>query len=151
MTVTASQALTAVKTRLSTGTTVSSIYWQGDDAPILPDTPEPFAYVVWDNEGSRGAPVAFGGGAGNNIYRNNAFVSAYVFSPAGEGADIVLGHAESIAGRLRSYRDTSISCFSADVILIGPGSSISVPGLSSEVNNYQCAVAEVTLYFDQLG
>ncbi len=152
MSVTAAEALAAVRTRIGTATTLSSaVYWQGDDAPILPDTPAPFAFVVWDNHGSGGSPIAFGGGQGNNLYRNSALVTAYVFSPSGEGASVVMGYAESFAARLRSYRDANISCFSADVELIGPGSSISVSGLNNEVNNYQCAVAEISLMFDQIG
>lgn len=150
MSTTAIQALAAIKAQLATGLGFS-VYWQGDDPPTLSDTPAAFAFIVFDNEGSGGRPTAFGGGRGNNLYRSQARVEAYVFSPLGEGADIVLGYAETIAARLRSYRDSDISCFAADVILIGPGSALSVPGLASEVNSYQCAVAEVSLSFDQIG
>jgi hypothetical protein len=59
--------------------------------------------------------------------------------------------AETIAARLRSFRDATISCFGADVIPVGPGSNISPPGLQSEVSNYLCAVAEIDLHFDQIG
>jgi hypothetical protein len=147
---TAAEALAALKSRLSTGISFS-VYWQGDAAPILPDTPTAFAYCVFDNEGSGVFPVSFGNGAGGNTYRNRATLNAFTFSPARYGAAAVLGHAETIAARLRSYRDTYISCFAADVILIGPGSQISVPSIGSAVNNYQCAVAEVSLHFDQIG
>jgi hypothetical protein len=126
-------------------------YYQGDDAPLLPDTPAAFAFVVFNNEGSGGRPAAYGGGRGANLYRNRALIEAYVFSPIGEGVEIVTGYAEAVASRMRSYRSATMSCFAADVIPIGPGSSISVPGLSSEVSNYQCAVAEIALSFDQIG
>ena len=150
MSVTAAEAFAAVKSRLGSGISFT-LYWQGEDAPILEDDPTAFGYVVFDNEGSNGSPVAFGGGAGANIYRNRARVEAYVFSPMGEGASVALGYAEQVAARLRSYRDASISCFSADVILIGPGTAISLPQVGSAVNNYQCAVAEISLFFDQIG
>jgi hypothetical protein len=65
---------------------------------------------------------------GRNLYRNRATVEAYVFAPNDDGMSVVLDHAETIAARLRSFRDDSVSCYSADVIPIGPGSSISVPG-----------------------
>jgi hypothetical protein len=147
MSVTADQALTAVKTRLA-----FPLYWQGDDAPTLPDTPAAFGFVIFNNEGSGRAPAAFGGGQGANLYRNRASVEAYVFSPLGDGgAAAVMALAETVATRLRSYRTSQIFCTSADVILVGNGSAISVPGLSSEVSNYQCAVAEIALSFDQIG
>ena len=60
--------------------------------------------------------------------------------------------AETLAALLRSWRTSEVSFTSADVIYIGNGSKISVPGLSSSpLNNYQCAVAECTFHFDQIG
>lgn len=151
MSVTATEALAAVKSRLSTGVAFP-LYWQGDDAPTLPDAPAAFGYAVFNNDGSGVGPASFGGGRGQNLYRNRATLEAYVFSPLGDGgAARVLGLAETVASRLRSYRDVYISCMSADVILIGQGSLLTVPGLSSEVSNYQCAVAEISLTFDQIG
>jgi hypothetical protein len=96
--------------------------------------------------------VAFGGGVGQNLYRSRALAEAYVFAPTGSetGAASVSDRAELIAARLRSYRDNDISVHRADVIFIGDGSKISVPGLDA-VNNYQCAVAEIALHFDQIG
>ena len=149
MSTTAAEALTAIKTQLASGTV--PLYWQGDDAPTLPDSPAAFGFVVFNNEGSGRSPTAFGGGRGANLYRNRASIEAYIFSPLGEGAEVVMGYAEAVAAKFRSYRDSDISCSSADVILIGPGSSLSVPGLSNEVSNYQCAVAEIALHFDQIG
>lgn len=150
MSVTSTEAHAALKTRLSSGLSFT-VYWQGDAIPILPDTPATFAYAVFDVEGSGYATTAYGGGRGNNLYRNSALLSVYTFSPDGAGASVVLAAAETVAALLRSYRDAYVSCFSADVILIGPGSAMSVPGLSNEVSNYQCAVAEVSLYFDTIG
>ncbi len=117
----------------------------------LHDVPATFAFIVFNNEGSGRGPVSFGGGRGQNTYRNQATVEAYVFAPEGEGLSVATDAAEQLAALLRSYRDSSISCFSADVIPVGPGSSITPPGLSSEVSNYQCAVAEIALFFDQIG
>lgn len=152
MSVTADEALAAIKARV-TGLAFP-IYWQGDDAPTLPDDPAPFAFVVFNNDGSGRGPVAFGGGVGRNLYRNTGAIEAYVFSPIGSesGAEKVMQRAEAIAALLRSWRTSEISFTSADVIYIGEGSKISVPGLSpSPVNNYQCAVAECAFHFDQIG
>lgn len=153
MSTTASQALAAVRTRLDSGSIGFPLYWLGDDPPTLPDEPTTFAYVVFNNDGSGSAPAAFGGGRGANLYRNRAVLEAYVFAPptGAEGMAPVMAQAEMIAARLRSFRSDEISCFSADVIPVGPGSSISPPGFQSAVNNYLCAVAEVALQFDQIG
>ncbi len=156
MSTTEAQARAAVRARLPDDAFAFPIYWQGDDAPTLPDTPAPFAFIVFSNEGSGGAPTAFGGGPGKNLYRNHALVEAFVFSPIGAevGAGVASDRAEQIAARLRSYRDSDISVHAADVIYIGPGSSRALwrmlPGLD-EVNNYKCAVAEITLTFDLIG
>lgn len=128
------------------------IYWQGDVVPTLPDTPAPFAFLVFNSEGSGRGPIAFGGGRGRNTYRNRGSVEAYVFEPARTGTPAnLLANAEAVAARLRSFRNDVVSCTSADVIPIGPGSNIAVPGLNGPVNNYQCAVAEIALTFDQIG
>jgi hypothetical protein len=153
MSTTASQAFAEIRARLDAADSGISIprFYQGDDPPILPDTPAPFVFFVFNNEGSGSGPVGYGGGRGRNLYRNRGSVEAYTFSPLGEGLQVVCDHAETVAARMRSYRSAGLSCFSADVIPIGPGSSISVPGLTSEVSNYQCAVAEIALQFDQIG
>lgn len=152
MSTTESQARAAVRAQLPDSAVSFPIYWQGDDAPTLPDTPAAFAFIVFNNEGSGGSPAAFGGGAGNNLYRNRALVEAFVFTPRSSepGASVASGRAEQIAARLRSFRDSDISVMAADVIYIGPGSSISLPGLDA-VENYNCAVAEISLHFDQIG
>lgn len=152
MSTTEAQARAAVKAQLPGSAFAFPIYWQGDDAPTLPDVPAPFAFIVFNNEGSGGRPTAFGGGRGQNLYRNRALVEAFVFSPIGSetGADLASGRAEQIASRLRSYRDSNISVMAADVVFVGKGSQISLPGLGA-VNNYQCAVAEISLHFDQIG
>jgi hypothetical protein len=149
--VTATQALAAIRSVIEAGGLAFDLRWQGEDAPPLPNTPAMFAFIVFNNGGSGRGPVAFGGGRGANLYRNQATVEAYVFAPQGEGLSVATDGAESIAALLRSYRDSVISCSSADVIPVGDGSSITPPGLASEVSNYQCAVAEIALWFDQIG
>lgn len=151
MSITTSQAVAAVRARLEAAAFTFPLRWQGEDGGPLPDEPETFAFVVFNNDGSGRGPVAFGGGRGANLYRNQASVEVYVFAPSGEGLSVATDAAELIAAQLRSFRDSSISCFSADVIPVGEGASIKPPGLSSEVSNYQCAVAECALHFDQIG
>lgn len=149
---TAADARSALKSQIGTVSGLP-IYWQGDIIPPLPDDPAAFAFAVFNNEGAAGGPVGYGGGRGKNLWRNRALLEVYVFEPAlAEGAaDRMFANAENIAARLRSYRDSVVSCFAADVIPIGPGSSITVPGLNEPVNSYQCAVAEIELHFDQTG
>lgn len=151
MSVTASEAYAAVKARLDGAGFSFPLRYQGEDSGPLPDTPATFAFVVFSNDGSGRGPVAFGGGVGRNLYRNLGVVEAFVFVPNGEGLAAAMNAAELVAARLRSFRDASISCFSADVIPVGEGSKITPPGLSSEVSNYQCAVAEIAMHFDQIG
>lgn len=152
MSTTESQARAAVRAQLPGSAFAFPIYWQGDAAPTLLDKPAPFAFVVFNNQGSGGRPAAFGGGRGRNLFRNRVMIEVFVFSPIGSetGATPASDRAEQIASRLRGFRDVDISCYAADVIFIGPGSAISLPGLG-DVNNYQCAVAEITLTFDQIG
>ena len=146
---TTTEAIAAVRSRLDSGGIAFTLYYDGDDAPILPDTPATFGYVEFQGQGSVAA--AYGGGRGGNVYRNSALVNVWVFSPIGYGAEAATTHAEPVAARLRSYRDEVISIFKADVIHMGQGSNLSVPGLVSEVSNYQCALVEAELIFDLIG
>jgi len=149
---TATQALAAVRSRLEaagSGITIP-LHWQNEQV-VLPDELAPFAYIVFENRGAGRGPVSFGGGSGNNLYRNQALIEAFVFAPSGSGSQLAMDYAETIAARLRSFRDADISCFSASVHLVGPGASVAPPGMDSEVGNYWCAVAEVIMHFDQLG
>lgn len=151
MTASAADAYRAIKARLQSAAFGFPLRFQSEDSGPLPDTPAPFAFVLFNNDGSGRGPTAFGGGQGSNLYRNQALIEAFVFVPNGEGIDAAMDNAELVAARLRSFREAKVSCGSADVVPIGEGSKISVPGLSSEVNNYICALAEITAHFDQIG
>jgi hypothetical protein len=145
-------AWNALKARLAapgSGITIP-LRFPGDLTP-LPDTPSAYAYVELINDGSGGGPTAFGGGNGGNLYRNFGAVEIYVFSPLGEGQEVVNGYAETIAAWLRSYRTADIFIRSADTRPIGEGSGIAPPGLSNPVNNYQCALVSAAMTFDQFG
>lgn len=149
-------AYRAVKARLTTGVTGISIplRFDGEEYGPLSDTPSAFAYIVFDNEGSGGGPAAIGGGRGHNLYRSGVSLMALVFWPQGQGLEVGLDIAETIAARMRSFRSADISCFSADVRpSIEDGSRMAPPGLSrsNAVNNYQCAIVDVFLTFDQVG
>ena len=148
---TAAGALTAIRDRLESGSITITQRWQGEDGGELPDNPEAFVYHEFENFGAGRGPAAFGGGSGNNLYRNEGLLNSYVFAPNGEGMAAALTHAETIAARLRSFRDSNVSCFSSSVHPIGAGTSVAPRGLSSEVNNYTCAVVETAFHFDQIG
>jgi hypothetical protein len=149
MAVTTSEAIARIRERINAGNVGYPVYFKGDDPALLPDTPSPWAFVDYNNEGE--IAVSFGGGRGNNVWRNRMRVEAFVFSPMGYGAETVAGYAEPIAAQLRSYRDDVISCLGAGVFPLGSGSSFSVPGLSVDISNYQVAVAEAVVVFDLVG
>lgn len=125
------------------------IRWQDDQAEPLPDTPAAFVYVEIETE--RGGIAGFGGGRGANLFRNPCWVMAYVFVPKGQGARVVGGLAETIAARLRSFRDADISCFEGTVLFVGSGAALKPPGLRSDVGAYSCAIAEIAMSYDQIG
>lgn len=144
---TASQAYSVIRTTLEAGTPIT-LHFQ-NEINELPDIPEPFAYVEFTADPA--SVVSFGGGRGANRYRNPASVTIYVFTPNGEGLSVALGHAETLAALLRSYRDANISCFDASVLPGGNGEELKPIGFRSEVGNYDYAIAEVSLFYDQIG
>jgi len=156
---TASEARAAFRTRLAAGGITYGgqpvpLRWQNEAADSLgnrrlPDTPAPFVYSEFLNEGS--TIVAYGGGRGGNVHRNHARVESYVFVPKGTGLDGAEAIAEQIAALFRSYRDQHISCFEATVMPGGDGAMLKPAGLASEVGNYFWAACEVRLHFDQIG
>jgi hypothetical protein len=123
----------------------------GEDSGPLPNEATAFAYVELENQGGGRGPASYGGGRGQNLYRNECLLTAYAFVPNGEGLAVAADLAEAIAARLRSFRDANVSCFAASVHPIGEGEALSPRGLASEVNNYTCAIVEVALHFDQIG
>ena len=149
MGVSTDQAIAAIRGRLDSGGFAFPLYYHGESSVVLSDVPATFGVVVFDNMGS--VLAAFGGGRGNNLYRNSAVVSVYVFAPFGYGQQDVSLQANPVADRLRSYRDDVVSIFNADVKPFGPGADFSITGLSNEVSNYQCALVEAFLTFDQIG
>src|SRR5690349_6443691 len=129
---TITQAFTAIRGKLTEAPSITTFRFQGEDGGRLPNQPEAFAYVEVENFGPGRGPTAFGGGRGNNLYRNEGLINAYVFTPNGWGLADTVALAEQVAARLRSYRDDYVSCFSASVHPIGEGTSIAPKGLNSE-------------------
>lgn len=148
---TMSDAHAAIKTRIEANkpAAVTALRWQNEDGDALPNTPAPFLYIEIDSDGQ--SLVAFGGGIGANLWRNQARVDCYAFVPRGEGLKEATDLAETMAALFRGYRDGDLQCFDASVYPLGAGTNIKPPGLSSEVDNYYVAVAEIALHFDQLG
>lgn len=148
---TVSDAHALVKARIEGNkpAAVTALRWQNEDGDPLPDTPAPFLYteLVTDPQFLAG----FGGGTGSNRWRNPARIDCYAFVPRGEGLAAATDIAEAIATLFRGYRSNDLQCFEATVYPLGAGSSIKPPGLSSEVDNYYCAVCEASMHFDQIG
>ena len=154
--VTADQAYRALRSRLEERKPADllALRFQNEAADSngvapLPDRPEAFAYVEFLTQGS--AIAGYGGGRGNNLYRNQAKLHIYVFVPNGSGASTATTLAEECAVLFRSYRDQYVSCFAASVITGGSGAEMTPPGLRSEGGNYWWALVEVELFFDQIG
>jgi len=149
MGVSTDEAMRAVRARLDSGGFSFPIYSHGNPSHQVENIPATFGVYVFENQGS--ALVAWGGGRGQNVYRNSALAYIYVFAPFGYGYDAAAAAAEPVASHLRSYRDENISIFKSDVMPFGPGSDFSIPGLINEVSNYQCALVEAFVQFDQIG
>lgn len=150
---TATQAYQALRGVLEAGMSLP-LRWQNEDADsngavALSDTPAAFIYTEFNTD--QAELVGFGGGRFSNLYRNPARLDIYIFVPRGQGLTVALDYAETAAALLRSYRDSSVSCFGASVYPGGDGAALQPPGLASEVNNYYYSVAEVSLFFDLVG
>jgi hypothetical protein len=149
---TAKEARQAVQTRLVDSSITIPIYWQNEQqGNELPDEPTPFAFAVFDNDGPGFGPASFGDGILANRWRNVVRLEVFVFVPQGTGADQADDYAEAICARLRSYRDNTISCFGAHVRETTSGAAITPAGINSAAGNYWCAVAEIDMFFDQVG
>lgn len=127
------------------------VRYQADDGGPLPDTATSFAFLDFDNHGAGRYPVAYGGGRGSNLYRNEGVLTVFVFTPNGTGMAVAATVAESVAARMRSFRSGDVSCFAASVRPTGEGSDVSPRGFNSPVSNYYCTPVEVAMHFDQIG
>lgn len=145
---TISDAWAAIQARAAAQITTLPLLWQHVDN-TLPDTPAPFVYIEM-NPG-RARLASFGGGRGDNRWRQQGEIQAYVFVPRGQGLAVALGYAETVAAAFRSYRDATISCFGASVMPVGQGSDLAPPGMTSVAGNYACAAVAVDFFFDQIG
>lgn len=128
--------------------------WQNEAADsagneALPNEPSPFVYCEFLVE--RSPVISYGGGVGQNLYRNYARLVAYVLVPKNSGMDEAESIAEQVASLFRSYRDATITCFEATVYPGGDGSSLNPVGLNSPVGNYYYASVESAVVFDQIG
>lgn len=150
---TATQAYNIIRGVIEAGMTIP-LRWQNEDADsdgqvALPDVPAPFIYGEFITEQTEIA--GFGGGRMSNLYRNRGRLDLYIFVPRGAGLTFALDYAEQAAALLRSYRDSSVSCFGATVYPGGDGAALQPPGLASEVNAYFWAACEIEVQFDQVG
>lgn len=125
-----------------------ALLWQHEQNQI-PQAPSPFIYSELVT--SRGHIASYGGGRGQNRYRVPAEFNCFVFVPAGQGVAVSLALAEQAAALFRSFRSGDVSCVDATVMPVGEGADLVPPGLQSQASNYACAVATVSLFFDQAG
>lgn len=140
-------AWSALRSRAEANITLP-MYWP-DENIELPDTPASFVYFFMEN--FRAFLAGFGGGAGNNLWRNPAELHAFAFVPVGQGVAVAMTHAETVAALFRSFRSSDVSCFAASVHPVGKGAEIIPAGLDPAAGNYAAAVAIIDLHFDQIG
>ncbi len=141
-------AFAALRTRAEANITTMLLFWPNENNN-LPNQPEPFVY--FDIDTFPAVAASFGGGRGNNRYRNAAEFRAYVFVPVDWGLTEALTRAETVAAVFRSHRSDDVSCFGASVHPVGKGTEIIPPGLESAAGNYACAAVIVDMFFDQIG
>jgi hypothetical protein len=152
--VNASQAFALLRARLEGGNVIDAqsnpiaLLWQHETNEI-PDAQAPFVYS--EMVANRGQIASFGGGRGQNRYRNPAEFICFVFVPVGQGVAVALGYGEQVASLFRSHRDGDLSCFDASVMPEGEGADLVPPGLSMQAGNYACAAVSVSLFFDTIG
>lgn len=142
---TVAEAQTAIRSRAEANFTAYPWRWKNETAP-LPDAPAAFVYGELIVEDS--AFAGFGGGRGANLQRTTGRFEAHVMVPVGipdSGAalDAALDNAEAIAAVFRSYRDSAISCFAAEVF--------PVSGTDESGNYNYVATVIVDLQFDKIG
>lgn len=153
---TASQAIAAITDKIKdnlpdhpvTGEALPA-YFYGGDKPILPDEPSPFIYTLFD--ASPDGVIEIGGGRGANRHRQNVVAEILVFIPIDWGLSYGLEYAETFAAAFRGFSSGGVNCDRVTVYPGGPGSQLSVPGLSSDVANYFWSGCEAEFYFDQIG
>ncbi|SNS36206.1 hypothetical protein SAMN05216374_0977 [Tardiphaga sp. OK246] len=153
---TTSQALAVVKGLIEANPQIHPesgdalpFYWQGDDAPLLPETPSPFIYTFF--EAMRSDTIEIGGGRGRNRHRNPGAATIFVFVPIGWGLQYGTDYAEALATPLRSYRQNGVTVEGVTVYPGGPGSEIAVPGMDNEAKNYFWSGLDVEFYHDLIG
>lgn len=139
-------ATAALKSRAGTAIGGVPVFWFKDNN-VLPDPPSPF--VWFELEVHRSELVGFGGGRGENLYRNFCELLGYLAVERGRGVEYGGPLAEGIAATFRSFRDDNVSCFDATA---SPTSEITADVTEDlEVGNYDWYLIATTCHFDQVG
>jgi hypothetical protein len=130
-----STAYTAIRSRLD-GTAGLIPLRYADDVTPLPDEPEAFARVEILTD--RAQLAAFGGGAGNNLWRTDARIEAQVLIPLGTDEADGLASAEAIAAVFRGQSFSGLQCLAAEVY----------PGAVTEASgNYRGHLVTADFYY----
>ena len=143
-TATVVDAYDAVRSLLGSSFTALPCYYQ-KETNELPDTATAFCYVLFETHNQN--LIGFGGGRGQNRWRTPGHLEVFVFVPLGEGLDVALNYAETIAALFRGKRFNGVSCISA---LVDPNAA-KPDALHDLSGNYYAVSALIDLYFDQVG
>lgn len=107
---------------------------------VVPDTPS--AFVLIEFTGGDDAVAGFGGGRGNNLWRQPGVVTVHACVPRGHGAALAEGYVEDALAILRGKRIGAVSCWG--------GSNLGGSGETDD-GNYWRASGEIEFSFDRLG
>lgn len=149
MTMNSRDALDTLGQKLSDAITTIPIVSDGNSDYILPDNPSSFIFVdcyIWDT-----TIVEFGGGLLRNRYRSRGNYDVYCLIPKGYGRNMAMDYAQEVRDALTSFRANDLWVDNVLVTPGGDGSTLKLVGISSDIDNYYFAVAEVSFYFDEIG
>jgi hypothetical protein len=117
------------------------VYYENEENE-LSDTPEAFLHVSVETFSQQLA--AYGGGRGNNRWRQQGAIIIRVFVPRGAGRAVADGYAEDAAVIFRGQRFyADVDCFGAGVVSAGVADAPN--------GNYWLTEVEVDLSFDLIG
>lgn len=145
------QVVASLKARAAAQITLfdDRVYWDKDRKPTGLDPHAAFVFLMIEADPSR--IVAVGGGRGGNLKRSDGELQALVFLPKAWGLESHAQYGTHVADAFNSFRDAHMSCGAAEPQPVVDGSSLTPPGMQSEVTNYDCTVVAVPFFYDRVG
>jgi hypothetical protein len=149
MPMSAKEALSQLDVKLTSAITDIPIVSDFNTDYVLPDVPSTFIFVdsyIWDS-----TIADFGGGLFKNRYRCRGNYDVYCLIPKGSGRDVAMDYAQQVRSAFTSFRVDDLLVDSVMITPGGDGSTLKIVGITSEIDNYYFAVAEVSFRYDEIG